>query len=100
VEVPDAGARSPQQHRLRHERRHEGDGAPAEFLIAGADKNFLPADVKIEKDKIVVFNKDINSPAAVRFSFSNTGMSNVFNKEGLPIVPFRTDTWEVVPVKQ
>jgi len=78
----------------------KGDGAPAEFLIAGADKNFLPADVKIEKDKIVVSNKDINSPAAVRFSFSNTGMSNVFNKEGLPIVPFRTDTWEVVPVKQ
>jgi len=27
-------------------------------------------------------------------------MSNVFNKEGLPIIPFRTDSWEVIPVKQ
>jgi sialate O-acetylesterase len=72
---------------------------PTEFFIAGSDKNFLPADVKIEKDRIVVSNKQIPNPVAVRFSFSNTGMSNVFNKEGLPIVPFRTDDWEVVPVK-
>lgn len=73
---------------------------PTEFLIAGGDQNFLPADVKLEKDRIVVSNKQISNPVAVRFSFSNTGTSNVFNKEGLPIVPFRTDSWEVVPVKQ
>jgi sialate O-acetylesterase len=71
-----------------------------EFLIAGADQNFLPAEVKLEKDKIVVSNKQIANPVAVRFSFSNTGMANVFNKEGLPIIPFRTDNWEVIPVKQ
>lgn len=73
---------------------------PTEFLIAGSDQNFLTADVKLEKDRIVVSNKKISDPAAVRFSFSNTGMSNVFNKEGLPIIPFRTDNWEVIPVKQ
>ena len=73
----------------------KGDGAPTEFLIAGNDQNFLPAEVKLEKDKIVVSNKQITNPVAVRFSFSNTGMSNVFNKEGLPIIPFRTDIWEV-----
>lgn len=73
---------------------------PGEFFIAGNDQQFLPAEVKIEKDRIVVFNKQISNPVAVRFSFSNTGMSNVFNKEGLPIVPFRTDNWEVVPVKE
>jgi sialate O-acetylesterase len=72
---------------------------PTEFLIAGADQNFLPADVKIEKDRIVDSNKQISNPVAVRFSFSNTGMSNVFNKEGLPGIRFRTDTWEVIPVK-
>src|ERR1044072_5320948 len=64
---------------------------PTEFLIAGDDKNFLPADVKLEKDRLVVYNKQILNPVAVRFSFSNIGMSNVFNKEGLPITPFRTD---------
>jgi sialate O-acetylesterase len=78
----------------------KGNEKPTEFLIAGSDQNFLPADVKLEKDRIVVSNKQIANPTAVRFSFSNTGMSNVFNKEGLPLIPFRTDNWEVVPVKQ
>ena len=73
---------------------------PTEFLIAGDDKNFLPAEVKLEKDRIVVWNKQIANPVAVRFSFSNTAMSNVFNKEGLPVTPFRTDNWEVNAVKQ
>jgi sialate O-acetylesterase len=78
----------------------KGEGNPTEFLIAGSDQHFLPADVKLEKDRIVVSNKQVPDPVAVRFSFSNTGMSNLFNKEGLPITPFRTDNWEIVPVKQ
>src|SRR5690606_7340294 len=69
---------------------------PTEFFIAGSDKNFLPADVKIEKDRIVVSHKNIKEPVAVRFSFSNTGMSNVLSKEGFPITPFRTDNWDVL----
>jgi sialate O-acetylesterase len=73
---------------------------PTEFLIAGSDQNFLPAEVKVEKDRIVLSNKQISNPVAVRFSFSNTGMSNLLNKEGLPIIPFRTDNWQVIPVKQ
>lgn len=70
-----------------------------EFYIAGEDKVFLPADVKIEKDRIIVSNKQITKPVAARFSFSNTGMSNLFSKEGLPVTPFRTDDWEVIPGK-
>jgi len=77
----------------------KGEGTATEFLIAGADQNFLPAEVKLEKDRIVVSNKQIPNPVAVRFSFSNTGMSNLFNKEGLPVIPFRTDNWEVAQVK-
>lgn len=78
----------------------KGDGNPTEFLIAGNDQNFLPAEVKLEKGRIVVSHKQITQPVAVRFSFSNTGMSNLYNKEGLPVTPFRTDSWEVIPVKQ
>ena len=77
-----------------------GDGTPTEFLIAANDQNFLPADVRLEKDRIIVSSKQISNPVAVRFSFSNTGMSNVFNREGLPVIPFRTDNWEVIPVNQ
>ncbi len=77
------------------------DGNKAtEFYIAGEDKNFLPADVKIEKNRIVVSNKQIKTPVAVRFGFSNTAMSNLLSKEGLPVNPFRTDNWEVDTSKE
>lgn len=72
---------------------------PTEFLIAGNDRIFVPADVKLEKGRIIVSSKSIQEPVAVRFSFSNTGMSNVSNKEGLPLIPFRTDQWEPVSAK-
>jgi sialate O-acetylesterase len=78
----------------------KGDEKPTEFLVAGSDQTFLPADVEIHKDRIIVSNKQISKPVAVRFSFSNIGMSNVFNKEGLPVAPFRTDDWEVNQIKQ
>lgn len=66
-----------------------------EFYIAGEDQNFLPADVKIENDHIIVSHKQIKNPVAVRFSFNNTGIGNIFNKAGLPVAPFRTDNWDV-----
>ena len=71
-----------------------------EFYIAGEDKNFLPADVKIEKDHIILTNKQIKNPVAVRFGFSNTAIGNIFNKAGLPVNPFRTDNWEVDTSKE
>ena len=77
----------------------KGTGKPSEFYVAGADKVFVPADVKIEKDRIILSSKQVANPVAVRFSFSNTGMSNVFSKEGLPLTPFRTDDWELKKVK-
>lgn len=66
-----------------------------EFYIAGDDKNFLPADVKIEGDHLILTNKQIKNPVAVRFAFSNTAIGNIFNKAGLPVNPFRTDDWDV-----
>jgi sialate O-acetylesterase len=69
-------------------------GKATEFYIAGEDKSFVPADVKVEKDRIVVWSKQVSKPVAVRFSFTNTAISNVFSKEGLPLTPFRTDDWD------
>lgn len=66
-----------------------------EFYIAGEDKNFLPADVKIEGDHVIISNKTIKNPVAVRFAFSNTAIGNIFSKSGLPVNPFRTDSWDV-----
>ena len=70
--------------------------------IAGADKIFYPAEARIDNDKLIVFNKTVKQPVAVRFSYSNAAVGNLFSKEGLPVCPFRTDDWEVemVPVKK
>ncbi len=73
---------------------------PSGFFIAGADKQFYPADVKLEKNKIIVSSKKIKEPLAVRFGFGNTIISNVLSKGGLPITPFRTDNWEVYTGKE
>ncbi len=69
--------------------------APTAVYVSGADSIFLPARVKMEKNKLVVSNPKIKMPVAVRFSFSNTAISNLFSVEGLPVAPFRTDDWEV-----
>lgn len=70
-------------------------GPPTEFYIAGEDKNFVPATAKIDGNTVIVWNKDIKNPVAVRFGFSNTAMPNLFSKEGLPVNIFRTDDWDV-----
>lgn len=75
-----------------------------EFYIAGDDKNFFPADVKIDGDHVILSSKQVRNPVAVRFAFSNTAIGNIFSKEvgaqgparpGLPVNPFRTDDWDV-----
>jgi sialate O-acetylesterase len=66
-----------------------------EFYIAGADQNFLFASAKIEGKTVVVWNKAVKEPVAVRFGFSNTSRPNLFSMEGMPVNMFRTDNWEV-----
>lgn len=66
---------------------------PKHFYIAGADMNFLPATARIENNDIIVSHKNINAPAAVRYAFNNSAVANVWNGDGLPVWPFRTDNW-------
>ncbi|MFZ9662017.1 MAG: sialate O-acetylesterase [Chitinophagaceae bacterium] len=66
-------------------------GDPNSFTIAGADMIFYPAIAKIEGNTVVVSNKNIKEPVAVRFGFTNTATPNLFSKEGLPVDLFRTD---------
>lgn len=78
------------------------DKAITEFYIAGEDHLFLPASAKIDGNSIIVWNKTVKAPVAVRFGFSNTAIPNLFSKEGLPVNLFRTDSWEIdtTPVKK
>ena len=65
------------------------------FEIAGEDKVFVAAQAKISGNSVIVSNKNIKIPVAVRFAFNNTATPNLFNKEGLPVNLFRTDDWEM-----
>lgn len=67
-----------------------------DFYIAGADKIFMPANASIKGNTIIVWNKSIKSPVAVRFGFTNFSTPNLFNKEGMPVNIFRTDDWNDV----
>jgi sialate O-acetylesterase len=69
-----------------------------EFFIAGNDQNFVPANAKIEGNTVVIWNKNVKDPVAVRFAFRNGAMPNLFSKENLPVNPFRTDDWDSVQV--
>ncbi len=74
-------------------------GAPSEFYIAGEDKNFVPAQAKVEGNTVLVWSKTVKNPIAVRFGFTNSSMPNLFSKEGLPVTPFRTDNWTTLTVQ-
>ena len=64
------------------------------FTIAGADKKFVWAEAVIEGDTVIVSSKSVPVPAAVRYAWSNSfPWANLFNNDGLPAQPFRTDTW-------
>lgn len=68
--------------------------APADFYISGTDRQFVPAQAKIEGSSVVVWNTNLTNPEAVRFGFTNASMPNIFSKEGLPVNLFRTDNWD------
>jgi sialate O-acetylesterase len=65
------------------------------FYISGEQELWFPAEAKIEGSKITVWSKSVKAPVHVRFGFGNTIIGNVFSKEGLPVIPFRTDNWVV-----
>lgn len=67
------------------------NGPPSGFYIAGENGHFVPAQAKIDGNTVVVWNKDIKSPTAVRFGFTSAAMANLFSTEGLPVNLFRTD---------
>jgi sialate O-acetylesterase len=65
---------------------------PQELAIAGADKKFVWAKVKIEGDKVIVWSDKITDPKYVRYAWADDPVNaNLYNKEGLPASPFRTD---------
>lgn len=63
------------------------------FFIAGEDRKWFAAEANIDGDAVVVFSASVPKPRAVRYGWANSPRCNLYNKEGLPASPFRTDEW-------
>ena len=84
--------------RLRFD--HVGSGLVAKggddlkgFTVAGMDRRFVPATARIAGDTIVISADGIPDPVAVRYAWAINPDCNLYNREGLPASPFRTDHW-------
>ena len=69
------------------------DDALTGFTVAGADMKFYNAKAEIKGDTVVVWSDAVEKPVAVRYGWANYPIVNLWNKDGLPASPFRTDDW-------
>jgi sialate O-acetylesterase len=68
-------------------------GALRGFAVAGADRKFHWASAVIDDDSVLVSSPEVAAPVAVRYAWADSPECNLFNVEGLPASPFRTDDW-------
>ncbi len=87
---------------IRLEFDHFGSGMIAKgnndevkgFAVAGMDRIFHWARAVIDGDQVIVSSPSVNKPVAVRYAWANNpDGANLYNKESLPAIPFRTDDW-------
>ena len=63
------------------------------FAIAGPDHKFVWAQGQLDGNSVVLHHPAVPVPVAVRYAWGNMPFTNLYNCEGLPALPFRTDTW-------
>jgi len=66
------------------------------FTVAGADKQFHPANAVIKGNTVIVTCADVTNPVAVRYGWANNPTCNLYNAARLPASPFKTDDWDDV----
>jgi sialate O-acetylesterase len=63
------------------------------FAIAGADRKFVWAQAEIQGEEVVIWSKSVSRPVAARYAWADNPECTLYNREGLPALPFRTDDW-------
>ncbi|HEV3222159.1 MAG TPA: sialate O-acetylesterase [Puia sp.] len=67
------------------------------FEIAGSDHHFYYAKAILQNNKVIVYANEVSKPESIHFAWADdAGDANLYNKEGFPAVPFRTDQWKGV----
>lgn len=65
----------------------------AAFEVAGDNKVFYPAKAKITSGGVTVWSDSVSVPVAARYAWKDWVIGDLYNTEGLPVAPFRTDDW-------
>ena len=66
------------------------------FTIAGPDHKFVNAEATIQEDKVIVTSPRVEKPVAVHYGWADCPVVNLWNKDGLPATPFRTDDFALI----
>ena len=61
------------------------------FQVAGSDGAFVEAKAVVKGATVVVSSPQVKQPISVRYAWKNFALANLYNKDGLPAEPFRTD---------
>ena len=82
--------------------KHVGGGLVAKggpltgFAVAGEDRKFVSAQAEIRGNEVIASSPKVSRPVAVRYGWANYPLGNLWNKDGLPASPFRTDDFPPV----
>jgi sialate O-acetylesterase len=86
---------------------HTGSGLVADdqgqlrgFAMAGENREFHWATARIVGSTVEVFSREVQKPVALRYGWANNPDCNLYNKEGFPAAPFRTDNWPGLTINE
>ncbi len=85
---------------------HAEDGLAARgdtvtgFTIAGADRKFYNAHATVAGNGVTVSSPRVPQPVAVRYGWANYPLTNLFDQEGRPAAPFRTDDFPLLKCRK
>jgi sialate O-acetylesterase len=90
---------TPEGDKLRVWFNHMGTGLKVHgtslkgFAVAGKDRRFVLAQARLDGNTVVVSSPQVPDPIAVRYAWADNPDCNLYNAEGLPASPFRSDDW-------
>jgi sialate O-acetylesterase len=70
------------------------------FVICGADRKFVEAQAAIVGEHVEVWSEAVPVPVAIRYAWANFPLCNLFGRDGLPVAPFRTDSFALPALQQ
>jgi hypothetical protein len=109
--LPAYSGPTPREHEIKNGALHvrfnnaQGDlvlkgEATQSFEIAGADQKWKPAQAKVASNLLILSNPEIKQPVAARYAWAANPKAILYNGEGLPASPFRTDEWPMTEPTQ